>query len=183
MRLIAGPPEAFRPGTVRLGRQGRHLLVHAILADDAPESRATADHQRMWELGDTFEIFLRDLAGSRYIELHITPSGHRLQLDFPENPIPLIHAGEARVEDFIVTPPLFDFLMRKATPGWEVLAVVPWPFANRLDGRAALVSFSRYDAQPEGAEPVLSSTSAHEKATFHRQGDWTPIVFGPPANP
>ena len=74
----------FRPGKVRIGWRDESLLVMAELDDDHIFSRASALNQKTWEMGDAFEIFLRPVQQSAYLEFHVTPNNHRLQLRFPD---------------------------------------------------------------------------------------------------
>jgi len=174
---VGGVSEYFREGEVRVGWHSGELLVWAKLRDEDIFSCATADNQRMWELGDVFEIFLRDAERENYVELHATPGGHRLQLAFPSGQAILdIGAGRLELDTLMQEPPLFDFLTRVGERGWEVLARVPLASFNPepvgLCGRTLLASFSRYDYTRGRVKPVLSSTSAHEKGSFHRCSEW-----------
>ena len=80
----AAPDAAFEPAVVRLGWRGNQFYVFADLTDADVTSAATSDGQRFWELGDTFEIFLRAEGAASYIECHVTPDNFRLELAFPE---------------------------------------------------------------------------------------------------
>ena len=64
---------------------------------------------------------------------------------------------------------------------WFVFAAVP---ARMVCGQAQLIpgsrwhfSFSRYDYRRGDAEPVISSTSPHPVANFHRQEEWGELTF------
>ncbi len=46
---------------MRLGWNAAGLWVLATMDDDSIVSRATGNNQRLWNLGDVFEIFVRDL--------------------------------------------------------------------------------------------------------------------------
>src|SRR5208282_1675196 len=74
----------FAPALVRVGWRENSLLLFAELTDRDIFTRATAPNQRMWELGDTFEIFLGLLGEPSYAELHVTPNNLHLQLRFPD---------------------------------------------------------------------------------------------------
>ena len=80
---LAKPEEDFTPGIVRVGWRGNSLLVFAELEDANIFTHATADNQRMWELGDTFEMFLQAADSPGYAEFHVTPNNFHLQLRFP----------------------------------------------------------------------------------------------------
>jgi hypothetical protein len=153
-----------------------------VLEDDCLTTTATGDNQNLWSLGDVFELFLRPLEGDEYYELHIAPSGHRLQLRFPDaNMINLLRDGKGRLADLLVDEPIFEFTTRPIPGGWEILAGVPaetfgWPPGD-LAGRELLASFSRYDYSDDGSAPVLSSTSAHTIMNYHRQDDWKRLTL------
>jgi hypothetical protein len=64
---------------------------------------------------------------------------------------------------------------------WVVLAEIPSALVCGapvpLAGRQWRFSFSRYDYTRGRAEPVISSTSPHPQADFHRQQDWGFLWF------
>ena len=165
-----------------LGWQADSLLVLARLEDDCLFTRMTADNQEAWCLGDVFELFLKDATRENYLELHIAPSGHRLQLHFPDaNAILRLRDKEIKLTEYYVTDSLFDFAVRPVPTGWEVFVRLPAASlgsqATDLQGTEILASFSRYDYDDQGSEPVLSSTSPHEIANFHRQQEWRSLTL------
>jgi hypothetical protein len=157
----------FREGTVRVGWNAAGFWVLASLTDDHIVSRATAANQPLWTLGDVFEIFVRDLAGEEYLELHTDPKGYWMQLRFASDRVfALLKARQIRVEDLLVDEPLFHTRTREREGGWDVLACV-----TAVHGRNLRASFGRYDYGP-GGEPVLSSTSTHREVNYHDQSAW-----------
>jgi hypothetical protein len=66
---------------------------------------------------------------------------------------------------------------------WVVLAEIPASLVcgapTPLPGQRWRFSFSRYDYTRGRAEPVISSTSPHPCADFHRQEDWGLLLFEP----
>ena len=177
MRPVGSTPASSRSATVRLGWAGNEIYFWASLPDDDVFSAATADNQRMWQLGDVFEVFVRDAERENYIELHVTPNGHRLQLAFPtEKTTGELRAGQITFESLIQSRPLFDFLVRMSAGGWEVLGRVPLasfhPDAAALAGRTIQASFCRYDYTRGVEKPALSSTSDYREVNFHRCGEW-----------
>src|ERR1035438_3559835 len=60
---LAKPDPNFAPMTVRSGWRPDGLFMFAELTDADIFTQATAHNQRLWELGDTFEIFLRPEIG------------------------------------------------------------------------------------------------------------------------
>jgi hypothetical protein len=64
---------------------------------------------------------------------------------------------------------------------WFVYAAIPDSVvcnqAPLKAGSCLHFSFSRYDYTRGRAEPVISSTSPHPVADFHRQQDWGELTF------
>ena len=173
----------FAPGQVRVGWRLDELLVFAELTDRDIFSHATGDNQRMWELGDTFEIFLRPAGQTEYFELHVTPNNHRLQLCFPDATALERLRATGRIDEFVFPDGAFHSRtwVQSGNQKWFVFAAVP---ARMVCGQAQLIpgsrwhfSFSRYDCTRGNPEPVISSTSPHVVASFHRQEEWGEMTF------
>ncbi len=170
---------AFRPGTIGLAATASALLVFAELTDEHIHTRAVADHEYLWELGDVFEIFLQPLDGDVYFEFEIAPNGRVLQLGYP-------HVGAARttgIEPFIRLDRLIDFAVR-AEPSqqrWRIAASIP--VATLLPARAPTrgaewrIACSRYDFDAQ-QRFTLSSTAALTQPNFHRVGEWSRVSVG-----
>jgi len=173
----------FAPGQVRVGWRQDALLVFAELADQDIFTTATMLNQRMWELGDTFEIFLRPDGQSEYVEFHVTPNNQRLQLRFPSSEA-LRCAQAANVFDALL---LAGNVIASTTwvqpenQKWFVYAIIPSRAAcglDRLNPQSCWhFSFSRYDYTRGGGDPVFSSTSPHPVPDFHRQQEWGELEF------
>lgn len=180
----AEPSPLFRPGEVRFGWREDQLLVSARLTDEEVLTTASAHNERIWMLGDVFEMFLRDLETEAYAELHVAPNGYTLQLRFPDS-----HALEnmrqrgVTLEDYMLPHPAFESRARLVPdrPGWDVFASVPVETVlgekKSLPARQWLVSFSRYDVSTGQEKPVLSSTSPHQVVRYHRQQEWRRVCF------
>jgi hypothetical protein len=174
----------FAPASVRVGWREDCLLVFAELTDHDIYSYATGINQRLWELGDAFEIYLRPDGQADYIQLDITPNNHWMQLRITSAEA-LRCAQTANEFAGLVMPGNW---FRTATwlfpekDQWFVYAAIP---ARAVCGRDRLnpkerwhFSFSRYDYTRGDLEPVISSTSPHAEANFHRQQEWGVIRFG-----
>lgn len=174
----AEPEPGFTPGQVRVAWRPGNLVVFAELTDRDIFSHATGDNQRTWELGDIFELFLRPSGQTEYLELHVTPNNHRLQLRFPDAAAFDRLCATGRVDEFLLAAGTFHSRtwVQPENRKWFVLAEIP---ARTVCGQAQLIpgsrwhfSFSRYDYTRGNPEPVISSTSPHPVASFHRQADW-----------
>jgi hypothetical protein len=155
---LVSPQENFRAGVARLGWQAK-IFLSATLEDDRIFTGATADNQRLWELGDVFEIFLKEKSREDYLELHVAPCGCRSQLHFPREQALLdLRKGIGRVEDFAVNDALFDFRVRTEVGRWEVFAQIPVSSLGlqltTLKGRAVFASSSRYEYPDPNAPAV-----------------------------
>jgi len=169
----------FRSGTVCTGWRDNDLFVFAELDDADIFTAATGPNQRMWELGDTFEIFLRAEPQVPYIELHVTPPNHRLQLRFAS-----AQAFRSKgFEHHLVGGDVFSSWtwIRPDYQHWCLLAQIPSTVVSdvptSLKGQQWRFSFSRYDYTRGQKKPVLSSTSPHPVFDFHRQEDWGKLAF------
>ncbi len=181
---LARPTPAFAAGRVRVGWRDGDVLVFATLVDADVRTRVTEHNQRFWELGDTFEIFLRPLDQAAYVEFHVAPNNCRLQLRFESD---AWLSAEPRVDPFadaLRGAPLFRSHTWTDDRGWHVLAAIPrasvCDAAGSLTGATWLASFSRYDVTGHEGVPVISSTSPHPVAAFHRQQEWARLTFVSP---
>lgn len=167
---------------MQVGWQDEFLLVLARLDDDCLFTRVTADNEEAYLLGDVFEIFIKDAARENYLELHIAPNGHRLQLHFPDSQtIFQMRENGLKLESLMVSESLFDASVRAVPTGWEIFVRLPVASlgSNMKDLQASglRASFGRYDYDDKGSAPVLSSTSAHQVANFHRQEEWGKLTL------
>ena len=180
-RAAAEP--GFAPGQVRAGWRPDALLLFAELTDHDIFTNATAPNQRMWELGDTFEIFLRPAGQTPYVEFHVTPNNLRLQLRIPSTEALRCAQASNVFDEFLLPGNAFHSVtwVQPENRKWFVLAVIPTiavSGAARLNvGSRWRFSFSRYDCTRGGNGPVFSSTSPHAAADFHRQSEWGVLNF------
>ena len=175
---LPAPEPDFEPAIVRTGWRGSDLLMFAELTDADIFSRATALNQKTWELGDAFEIFLRPVEQTAYAEFHITPNNQRLQLRIPNEPALRAAQKSGVVEPFFMLGDVIrtSTWVMPAARLWCAYAEIPAAAVcekpTPLPGSEWLFSFSRYDYTRGRNEPVISSSSPHQIADFHRQQDW-----------
>jgi len=178
------PQPEFRPGTVRVAWQPAALWLFAELHDDDMFNAATRMNEQTWQLGDVFEIFLRSTARENYIEFHVTPENQLLQIGFPSAEVfRALGQGEADIKlaDLMIAEKVLESRtwVQPEKKRWHVLAGLPPNVVTGADAFAAgetfLFSFCRYDCTRGVEQPVLSSTSPHERlgdGGYHRQADW-----------
>ena len=178
--LAAAEPD-FRPTIVRAGWRGESLLVFAELTDEDIFSRATALNQRTWEMGDAFEVFLRPVEQTAYVEFHVTPNNQRLQLRIPSEPAFRAAQKSGLIEPFLIPGNAIRSWTWVLPGQWCVLVevghVVVCEKLRPLPGSEWLFSFCRYDYTRGRPEPVISSSSPHQIADFHRQQEWGRLTF------
>lgn len=175
----------FSPATVWTGWRDDQLLVFAELHDADIFSWAARPNERLWELGDTFEIFLRPAEQAAYAELQVAPNNQRLQLRY---------ASAAAVEYVRKHNAFGPSLVPESTfqsrtwvhpeiRCWYVLVEIPAASlrdaAGPLPGSTWHFSYGRYDYTRGHAQPVISSSSAHAQLDFHRQAEWGILQFQP----
>lgn len=172
------PEENFAPGAVQVAWTPDALWVHAELTDADVFTDARRDSEKMWMLGDVFEIFLDDLDAGFYAEMHVVPGNFRMQLRLPPDFLQE-NNGNPLIEGRFVEPPRFTSTCDLTPTGWSVEAripaaeVSPNPIYRGARWRA---SFSRYDVT-RGRGAVLSSTSPHTVLSFHRREEWRLLCF------
>jgi hypothetical protein len=175
------PEPDFTPGIVRLGWRGHSLLVFAELEDADIFTRATADNQRMWEIGDTFEMFLQLADSPGYAEFHVTPNNRHLQLRFPNSKTVSRAREQNLFDEFLLPGVIFHSRTWVEKRQWFIYAEIPVLAVCGADqplaGTSWRFSFSRYDYVRGRAEPIISSTSPHSEPDFHRQPEWRTLQF------
>ncbi len=168
----------FEPGTVHLAWTPTALVITADLTDVDVSTKATADNQAMWELGDAFEMFIQVEGRTDYVELHIVPTNHKLHLEMPGirgKPTP--DAPSYTFDQMLVSPVGFTSEVKRTPTGWHVSARVPanvLGIRNFESGQRLRISFSRYDVTGS-SDAILSTTATHQIVDFHRPNDWPQV--------
>ena len=173
----------FAPGTVRVGWRDESLLVFAELEDADIITRATQPNERLWELGDVLEIFLRPDGQQAYSELQVAPNNQRLQLRYAGAEALASARNGNSLADALVPNLAFQSRtwVRPETRSWQALVEIPAASirddSGPLPGSQWRFSFCRYDYTRGRSEPVISSTSALSQPDFHRQAEWGALKF------
>ncbi|MDE3066623.1 MAG: carbohydrate-binding family 9-like protein [Verrucomicrobiota bacterium] len=173
----------FAPAVVRTGWRDQSLLVFAELRDADIFTRAKAHGERLWELSDAFEIFLRPAGRRGYVEFQVAPNNLRLQLRFADARAVARARKTGSLEDARMGGDAFRSRtwLRPKAGRWFVFAEIPAASVcgrpEPLPGSEWFFSFSRYDYTRGCEEPVISSTSPHARPDFHRRHEWGVIRF------
>ena len=174
------PEPEFKPTKVRVGWRENALWVFAEMQDLDIFNPATRFNEEAYRLGDVFELFIRPAAQETYYELHVSPNNVQLQLVFPNS------AGEGIRQSQSISSHFTSGMLETYThidsdsKRWRVLARVPAAISETReiqDNDVWLFSFCRYDYTKGNIDPVISSTSAHKIADFHRQQEWSCLKF------
>lgn len=180
---LPDPEAAFAPGCVRVGWLDDALLVFAELTDVDIFTNATTPNQRLWELGDAFEIFLQSAGETSYVEFQIAPNNLRLRLRYMDDTQVELVRSSGSVQPFLISDEVFHSAtwVRPVEAKWFVYASIPMASvcekAGPLAGKQWRFSFSRYDYTGDRHEPVVSSTSPHARVDFHSQKEWGTMRF------
>jgi hypothetical protein len=182
---LAETEPGFTPTMVQAGWRNDALLLLAELKDADIFTFARHTNERLWELGDALEVFLRPADQPAYAEFQIAPNNQRTQLRFAD----AAHAEFARktgsFDTALVHKPAFDShtWVRTGINCWYALLEIPAASVSDnpapLPGSEWLFSFCRYDYTRGCPAPVISSTSAHSRPDFHRQEEWGKMRFQP----
>jgi hypothetical protein len=180
---LSQPQIHFAPATVRTGWRNDSLLVFAELSDVDIFNAAATHNERTWELGDTFEIFLKPSRQDAYVELHVTPNNHRLQLRYASAGVAARVRRTGSFDEALLPHEAFYSLtwIDDRQGRWSVYAEIPSLMVcdskNCLENAQWRFSFGRYDYTRGNREPVISSSSPHTKPDFHRPDEWGAMTF------
>jgi hypothetical protein len=173
----------FAPTIVRTGWRENSLLIFAELTDADIFNHATRLNERTWELGDAFEMFLGSTQNESYVEFHITPENQHLQLRFPDASGVELARKTGNLKNFFIPHDAFFSAtwIENEKNRWNVYAEIPAALVcgknESIENTQWRFSFCRYDYTRGMAEPVISSTSPHAKADFHRSHEWGVMTF------
>jgi hypothetical protein len=180
---VARPKEA---ASAWVGYDDEGLRFYALLEDSDMTTRATADNQRLWELGDVVEFFVKPREDRpEYYETHLDPAGHMMDL--------YVESREKFENETISWEDMVDFesfASRRVETfpersRWAAELRTPWrtygcesPPAPGTRWRFAVCRYDYSSRHRSGVdEPELSSTAHITELSFHRHDEWHELVF------
>ena len=174
--------EEFELGFVYTGWKDSDFFVFAELIDAEIFTSAKESGDRLWRLGDTFEIFLGRPDQEAYYEFHVAPNNLKLQLHFLDGQTAGRVGRTQQFEDLMMKGDAFVSWtwVKPEIKRWFVLGRVSGNLLEpkgELSGALWSFSFCRYDYRRGDEVPVISSTSPYTKADFHRRHEWGTICF------
>ncbi len=177
-------PEAernLRPGFVRIGWRGSFFCFDAHLVDDAIFTTASRRNDELYRLGDTLELFAGAVGEDAYVEYHFSPNDLVMQLFWPRSIRELNVRESGGIQTFMREENESRHVLCWTEKGWRVSGMLAASAlgvqSDTLTSRNWEISFGRYDYSPLNSTPVISSTSRHEQASFHRRFEWTQVEF------
>ena len=174
----------FNPTGVKVAWRPEGLYVFARLQDKNIGSRSTDYNQRLWELGDAFESFFRFKGADVYYEFHVSPNNHVMQLCFDVDLTPA--QRQRQLPELFMPKQVVEskVWVEETKSQWYVLLMIPssaiTPSGTFTTGDMLEFSFSRYDSNHAGKEPLLSSSSDHKELNFHCREDWGTLILESP---
>jgi hypothetical protein len=175
--------KAFMSAEVFIGWRDEALLVFAEMTDADIFTRARKPNQKMWELGDVFEMFLSVAGEPTYFEFHVTPNNQWLQLRFADSSVVDKLRKTGDMTPCVIRKKVFrsEVWRRPKEKKWFVYAEIPAKIiCETKDARKRGTwnfSFSRYDYTRRPKLRVISSTSPHMKPNFHARKEWGKMKF------
>jgi len=178
-----GPDAVPREGGVAyVGCSPEGLWFYTCLQDSDIFSKATANDQQMWTLGDVVEFFVKPGRDRNdYWEIHITPNGYIMDLYITDR--------EAFLEGRI---PFEDALSHRSRSTYEVEVFenqrkwcteicIPWEAfkmeAGPPEGGVWQFAVCRYNCNGGLEDPELSSVAPYTRAAFHRYEEFLELEF------
>lgn len=175
----AAPREA---GVAYVGCSPAGLWFYTCLQDSDIFSRATADDQRMWTLGDVVEFFVKPGRERRdYWEIHVTPNGFLMDLYIEDREAFL--QGKAPFEGALAhhSHSRFEVAAFPEQRKWCTEICIPWS-AFAVDGlppagAAWQFAVCRYNCTGGLENPELSSVAPYTVMSFHRYEEFLDLAF------
>ncbi len=152
------------------------LLYTVMLPGDSPANRARRLNERTWELGDVCEFFIQPRGSDAYLEAHVTPENHRLQLWWPADGLSRVRSGLCALENFMVgEPDWVESHVDFTATGWRATLFVPAARLGlkQLQARDTVrTAVCRYHYGNDSLHPTLSSTARLRAGAFHCPAEW-----------
>lgn len=182
LRQFWNGPDVFpgEKGTACVGAMEEGLCFYTCYSDSDIFSKATADNQRMWMLGDVAEFFIKPGATrSDYWEIHVTPNHYLMDLHIPERE--RFTGGEVTWEEVIAPDSKTRRNVKVLEGKWAVEMCIPWKAFSLqripLAGTRWSFAVCRYNYNGGLENPEHSSTANLTELGFHRWEEFAELVF------
>jgi len=149
-------------------------------------SYSTADNQRMWQLGDCAEVFLKNKTSDDYWEIHVTPNAHLMDIHIPDRE----GFGMDKWDEVVAAESGTEYRVSVGEGSWAAELLVPFA-ALGLDGPPAAGTYwqwhvGRYNSTSDqelredgtiGGSAENSSTAPLTESGFHRHEEFNQLYF------
>ena len=167
-------------GTAYVGATEEFLVFYACFQDSDIFSHATDDNQKMWELGDVAEFFIKpENNQTDYWEIHVTPNDFMLDLHIPDRA--QFFSGGVSWEQ--VSTPNSHAIKRVAVMEgkWAVELSIPWAtfgfHSPPPKGSVWRIAICRYNYNGGMNQLERSSTAALPELDFHQHENYMKLKF------
>ena len=167
-------------GVAYVGATTDSLVFYTCFQDSDIFSHATNDNQKMWELGDVAEFFVKPGSDrTDYWEIHVTPNDFLLDLHIPNRD--QFFSGDVPWDQ--VSTPNSRAMKRVAVMDgkWAVEISIPWNAFGLQSpprkGSVWYIAVCRYNYNDGMNNPEHSSTAPLTKLNFHRHEEYMELKF------
>jgi hypothetical protein len=171
-------------GVCYVGHDQQGLWFYVCLDDGSVYTRARRDNEKMWELGDTVEFFVKPGEDREdYWEVHVTPNDLIMDILIPSRDE--YFADVITWEDVVVADSgsTRRVQVTAAENRWAVELCIPWTAFGRETvpeaGSVWQIAVCRYNYSegPGDGNLEVSSTALLTELNFHRYEEHTDLVF------
>ena len=172
----AGCPTEIRNRTFyRLSCVGGQLRLSALMQNRAVTTSATEDNQRLWELGDVLEFFIRIAGHDDYYEFQLAPNGRTLKLHMPNDKTFRSIPFEKRFCD--VPLHVRNVISARRALVYSEIVVPLAELEGGADAEKIRYLVGRYDYTDCVRE--ISASNPMPKGEFHNTASWTEFEIKP----
>lgn len=183
--------EAARPqagGSVQLAHGQGRLYVALNFTDRDVVNEAQEDQGRLYEQGDTAEVFLKPEGARWYWELYVTPHGKKSTFWFPSQGRLGLPSNFAYAMELEAAAHVRGTLnqWRDTDQGWTGEMAIPVRELERHGdafpgkGWRILISRYNYSVQLEGKGAELTAAPRLPRTDFHLLDAYAPLRLAPP---
>jgi hypothetical protein len=162
------------------GYDNKYLRFYTLADDSDIFTKATANKQKLWQLGDTMEFFIKpDKNQPAYWEIHVAPNNVIMDILIPERDP--YKAGRTPFEQVAKADSHCRTKVQRMPNKWLVQLRIPWKTFGLeqvpLKGTRWQFAVCRYNYWSDRKTPEYSSTAFLSKLDYHRFEEYHDLVF------
>jgi len=169
-------------GTAKIAWNDNAICFLMQLENKNPNTKATQNNQKMWELGDTVETFIKPgIDQTGYWEVHVTPNNLLMDI-YIKDRTPYM-AEKITFQDAVKynSNAQKHVTIDSVNNIWTIELQIPWQTFNLQHppkiGTQWQFAICRYNYNPNNPEPELSSTAYLTKLSFHNYEDYHTLII------